>query len=1074
MAVFPDKIGLKNSTDDSSAILGAISPGGSEPIVPGELVISRSNGSASLYTLDANNSVVKVGTEGAEAASLDAYIIQNFDNVSTETAFSTDSMFVPVPDTGDPKFGTGAVLFDHNSDLTNFAQNVAFAGDRLPGALGTSQFTLEFWIKTDIANWYRTLNGAGGLGPQGFMSIVGYKGFPQGLGALNVYMDAGTLNNIGYGTTSRSDVAQGAICLGLWPGEDRGAQSIAGLPSTGEILCSGTVSVADNVYHHVLIQHEGSGSYSMYIDGAQVDRVRLSESLTFGVSEPSDTAVVGPYDLYIGGQSSDVLGTGQSGDFVNSYGFNGLIDSFRIVRTSLYPSWGTIPVPTGSAATPVLVPLPSLKSLSDTAISLSPANNSVLQYDSSTETWYDAAVPGYDLSGNNLDDINDVTISNVATGQYLKWDGSAWVNDSVDLGDLSNVAPGIPAIGDFLVWNGSTYERNASTVCIVSATEPTTRPGTTLIRDGDQWLDSSTGEFYVRNNGVFELTAGGGGATPGGGSIDDLTDVDTTTVPPNSGDTLAWNSGLQIWEPVAQPPANISTSSIHQLADVEALDIASRVDGNVLKWVGGSNVYALGSVNYAEIEGTTQISKFQNDVGYLVDITSQKLEDLVNVVGNPPYQMGDILIYNTNLNLYEYKQNNWLRYTDVSDTPNDGDAITYNSALGKWVAGSGGGGGATNLDGLSDVSKDANDDIVFQDANSLTLDDAAAVTYGKFKLGYGDTSTGAVIGEQFGLTLKKDGLPDASEIWLSRSYGTKMVLGGTRSPEDNGMVLRLQGQEQERIDSNNNCRPVVRWESGDYTYLNETGNYISLSIPNGLTENTDYVFPPEDGSDGYSLRTDGQGRTYWAPATGVLNGGVWVIDAANTTPNFANGEFNFDNNDFGFATEIRLSIITSDNANVARFMAQMGRNNGIISVQEVNQNETHLFRITSAINDMGSLIYVFGIELIESTSGQLMSSIGETCEIRFFPSSSRLSDAIDVSSNTPTDGSVLVYNATTGEYAPGSAPATGVGRGEGGNFETGSSLIPFASGIYGGGDFETGVADLPIEQTTGVDGGVFT
>lgn len=35
---------------------------------------------------------------------------------------------------------------------------------------------------------------------------------------------------------------------------------------------------------------------------------------------------------------------------------------------------------------------------------------------------------------NNLDDVGDVTITSAASGHFLKWNGTAWVNDAIDLG----------------------------------------------------------------------------------------------------------------------------------------------------------------------------------------------------------------------------------------------------------------------------------------------------------------------------------------------------------------------------------------------------------------------------------------------------------------------------------------------------------------------------------------------------------------------------------------------------------------------------------------------------------------
>ena len=38
-----------------------------------------------------------------------------------------------------------------------------------------------------------------------------------------------------------------------------------------------------------------------------------------------------------------------------------------------------------------------------------------------------------DISGSNLNDLGDVTITSAANGDFLRWNGTAWVNDAVDL-----------------------------------------------------------------------------------------------------------------------------------------------------------------------------------------------------------------------------------------------------------------------------------------------------------------------------------------------------------------------------------------------------------------------------------------------------------------------------------------------------------------------------------------------------------------------------------------------------------------------------------------------------------------
>lgn len=61
----------------------------------------------------------------------------------------------------------------------------------------------------------------------------------------------------------------------------------------------------------------------------------------------------------------------------------------------------------------------------------SPTNGQVLTYSTASSAWIaqDGAA-----AINSLDDIGDVTITSAASGDFLKWNGSAWVNDPINLG----------------------------------------------------------------------------------------------------------------------------------------------------------------------------------------------------------------------------------------------------------------------------------------------------------------------------------------------------------------------------------------------------------------------------------------------------------------------------------------------------------------------------------------------------------------------------------------------------------------------------------------------------------------
>ena len=60
MAVFPDRIVLKNTTDSVATLKDAIRTGGTSAVVPGEIVVRNAAGVATLYTIDSNGTAVAV------------------------------------------------------------------------------------------------------------------------------------------------------------------------------------------------------------------------------------------------------------------------------------------------------------------------------------------------------------------------------------------------------------------------------------------------------------------------------------------------------------------------------------------------------------------------------------------------------------------------------------------------------------------------------------------------------------------------------------------------------------------------------------------------------------------------------------------------------------------------------------------------------------------------------------------------------------------------------------------------------------------------------------------------------
>ena len=69
MAVFPDRIVLKNSVDDEATIVAEIETGGISAITQGEIVLGLSNGAAALYTKDALGAIVTISGSGGGGGS---------------------------------------------------------------------------------------------------------------------------------------------------------------------------------------------------------------------------------------------------------------------------------------------------------------------------------------------------------------------------------------------------------------------------------------------------------------------------------------------------------------------------------------------------------------------------------------------------------------------------------------------------------------------------------------------------------------------------------------------------------------------------------------------------------------------------------------------------------------------------------------------------------------------------------------------------------------------------------------------------------------------------------------------
>lgn len=200
---------------------------------------------------------------------------------------------------------------------------------------------------------------------------------------------------------------------------------------------------------------------------------------------------------------------------------------------------------------------PALNDVTDVTIS-TVADNEVLAYDSGTTTWINqtaseaglatsaqgaladsATQPGdnistltndsgfiTDITGGNLSDLADTTITTIASGEILKWNGTAWVNNTL-------AEAGISAVGHtHTASNVTDFDTEVSNNTDVAANTAARHAAVTV-------TDSSEIDFTLTGQDIT--------ASIKTGSIDE-TKLDTST-----------NASLDLADSSVQPGDNVST-----------------------------------------------------------------------------------------------------------------------------------------------------------------------------------------------------------------------------------------------------------------------------------------------------------------------------------------------------------------------------------------------------------------------------------------------------------------------------------------------------------------------------------
>ena len=139
-----------------------------------------------------------------------------------------------------------------------------------------------------------------------------------------------------------------------------------------------------------------------------------------------------------------------------------------------------------------------LTDLSDVLFTV-PVSGQFLKFDGTR--WVNGTIPTI----NTLDDIGDVSASAASAGQFLKWNGSAWVAETIIGGaTISDTAPASPLAGQlwFQSTNGKTFVYYDSSWIEVGGigtgarmVSSSSAPASPL--EGSMWFDTDTAQTFV-------------------------------------------------------------------------------------------------------------------------------------------------------------------------------------------------------------------------------------------------------------------------------------------------------------------------------------------------------------------------------------------------------------------------------------------------------------------------------------------------------------------------------------------------------------------------------------------------
>jgi len=299
-----------------------------------------------------------------------------------------------------------------------------------------------------------------------------------------------------------------------------------------------------------------------------------------------------------------------------------------------------------------------------------------------------------DITGENIGDLSDVTITSATNGQVLSYNGSAWVNSAASAGSLSglsDVTITAAADGEYLRYNGSAWVDAALSV----ADDASPQLGGNLDVNSNYIVSASNGDIEIEPNGTGSFKVRGN-ATSGSGRLvlncEQNTHGITIKGPPHSAAanyTLTLPNDDGNANQVLKTDGSGGLSWVDQSAGASALNdlsdvtITAAATGEVLRYNGSAWVDAV--LAYSDLSGTpTNVSTFTNDAGYLTAITGENIGDLSDVTLTTPTS-GQVLSYNGSAWVNAAASGGGWTYSAITADPANAQAGYHYSCTGTFT-----------------------------------------------------------------------------------------------------------------------------------------------------------------------------------------------------------------------------------------------------------------------------------------------------------------------------------------------------------------------------------------------------